>query len=79
MTAQHTDTGGYNSSTNPAENAQGRVQQSGRAMLVASTGGHKYYQELRGPVLKRAAYCINRFDRGSVASAYKKAWGESFV
>ena len=79
MTAQHTDTGGYNSSTNPAENAQGRVQQSGRAMLVASTGGHKYYQELRGPVLKRAAYCINRCDRGSVASAYKKAWGESFV
>ena len=48
-------------------------------MLVASTGGHKYYQELRGPVLKRAAYCINRCDRGSVESAYKKAWGESFV
>ena len=30
-------------------------------------------------MLQRAAYCINRCDRGSLASAYKKAWGESFV
>ena len=32
--AHHTDTGGYNSSTNPAEGAQGRLQQTARAMLV---------------------------------------------
>jgi hypothetical protein len=59
----HTDTGGYNSEANPAENAQGRLQQTARAMLAAATGGHDYFIELRGPALKRAAYCINRKQR----------------
>ena len=76
--AQHTDTGGYNSSTNPAEGAQGRLQQTARAMLVQCTGGHQYYVELRGAALKRAAYCINRNNRRGRVSAYEEAWGKPY-
>ena len=76
--AVHTDTGGYNSSTNPVEGAQGRLQQSARAMLAQCTGGHKYYIELRGAALKRAAYCINRTPRTSKGSAYLEAWGSEY-
>ena len=41
--SKHTHTGGYNSISNPAENALARVQQSARAMLVQATGGDEYY------------------------------------
>ena len=37
--AKHTHTGGYNSISNPAENALARVQQCARAMLIEATGG----------------------------------------
>ena len=77
--AVHTDTGGYNSSTNPVEGAQGRLQQTARAMLVQCTGGHSYYEELRGVALKRSAYCINRCSRQGRDSAYKEAWKRDFV
>jgi hypothetical protein len=55
-------------------------------MLAAATGGHDYFIELRGPALKRAAYCINRKQQvaqpGSKnlikPSPYEVGWGESF-
>lgn len=78
MSAVHSDTGGYNSSTNPAEGAQGRLQQTARAILADGTGGHQYYKEFRGFALKRAAYCINRCDEGATESAYRKAWGKDY-
>ncbi len=82
----HTDTGGYNSCVNPAENAQGRLQQTARAMLAECTGGHAYFRELRGLALRRAAYCINRKQQVNRArsqnlelpSPYARAWGKEF-
>ena len=74
----HTDTGGYNSCVNPAENAQGRLQQTARAMLAACTGGQEYFRELRGVALKRAAYCLNRKQQVEGGSPYAKAWGREF-
>ena len=86
MNLTHTDTGGYNSCVNPAENAQGRLQQTARAMLAACTGGREYFRELRGLAVRRAAYCINRkqqVDRARtqnlpLPSPYEKAWGKAF-
>ena len=77
--SKHTHTGGYNSISNPAENALARVQQSARAMLVQATGGEEYYKLLRGPALQRAAYCMNRRSDSEKHSPHRKAWGEEFV
>ena len=77
--SKHTHTGGYNSISNPAENALARVQQGARAMLVQATGGEEYYKYLRGPALKRAAYCMNRRSDSEKHSPHRQAWGEEFT
>ena len=77
--AKHAHTGGYNSRSNPAENALARVQQCARAMLIEATGGEAYYKDLRGLALKRAAYCINRGSSKKAGSAHRKAWGKEFI
>ena len=78
LSMTHTDTGGYSSSANPAENAQGRIQQTARAVLHECTGGHEYYRELRGLALMRAVYCMNRRSEEEGTSAYFKSWGQEF-
>ena len=80
MNMTHTDTGGYNSCVNPAENAQGRLQQTARAILAECTGGRDYFRELRGLAIRRAVYCLNRKQQvDRLPSPYEKAWGKPYA
>ena len=76
--ATHTNTGGYNSSSNPAESAQGRLQQTARAMLAQCTGGHSYYIELR-KLLSRGLHTVPIGARDRIGALHTRRLVESHM